>query len=502
MLKSTFRHFRGIGVKSERNFWLNGIVDWRQYNTVSKKNNNVIEINESIKAYKERNIQYFANQLVPADYWRIAVSFPQRIIFLDIETTGLSLYYDQITLVGWSVGTDYRVYIHGNDTADCLKDALTQSEIIVTFNGIMFDLKFLTQTFSNLSLPPVHIDLRYLAKRVGLSGGQKSIEKQIGVCRNHEIQNMRGENAPVLWHQYKHGNKNALRKLITYNHADVEGMKAILDTAVNAMYRRENIPERVCIYPHFSKKTSNIDWTTGKRRGANGICVETFRGQTKPLATYCTLNTRRLLDTFCVVGIDLVSSEDRETGCCVLRGDRAKTYRLKTDEALIRIAIENKAHLVSIDSPLSIPEGRVSISDDSPCREKYGITRVCEKVLRKRGIGVYPCLIPSMQKLTKRGMELAEKFRKSGISVIESYPGAAQDIMRIPRKQAGLQYLTEGLKEFGIKGTYTKARVSHDELDAITSAIVGQFYQVGMYEEIGNKTEGYLIIPYLTTPSL
>ena len=105
-------------------------------------------------------------------------------------------------------------------------------------------------------------------------------------------------------------------------------------------------------------------------------------------------------------------------------------------------------------------------------------------------------------KKIKNTFDTTEKFRKSGILVIESYPGAAQDIIRIPRKQAGLQYLTEGLKEFGIKGTYTKARVSHDELDAITSAIVGQFYQVGMYEEIGNKTEGYLIIPHLTTPSL
>ena len=67
--------------------------------------------------------------------------------------------------------------------------------------------------------------------------------------------------------------------------------------------------------------------------------------------------------------------------------------------------------------------------------------RECERMLKRRGINVYPCLIPSMQKLTRRGIDLAEKFRKLGIPVIESYPGAAQDIVGIPRKRAGLKYL-------------------------------------------------------------
>gem|GEM_PF-5980485 len=60
--------------------------------------------------------------------------------------------------------------------------------------------------------------------------------------------------------------------------------------------------------------------------------------------------------------------------------------------------------------------------------------------------------------------------------MIESYPGAAQDIMSIPRKQAGLDYLVEGLKEFGLTGEFLSTAVSHDELDAITSAVVGHFF--------------------------
>ena len=102
-----------------------------------------------------------------------------------------------------------------------------------------------------------------------------------------------------------------------------------------------------------------------------------------------------------------------------------------------------------------------------------------------------------MQKLTRRGIQLAEKFRNLGIPVIESYPGAAQDILAIPRKRAGLNYLADALVEFGIFDNFTQKNISHDELDAITSAIVGIFFWTGKFEGIGNIDEEYLIIPDL-----
>ena len=108
--------------------------------------------------------------------------------------------------------------------------------------------------------------------------------------------------------------------------------------------------------------------------------------------------------------------------------------------------------LVSINSPFSIPAGRTRVEDDDPARAEFGIMRQCERELKRRGINVYPCLLPSMQKLTARGIRLAERFRAAGVPVIESYPGAAQDIMGIPRKGAGIAYLRQGLLDFGIRG--------------------------------------------------
>ncbi len=123
--------------------------------------------------------------------------------------------------------------------------------------------------------------------------------------------------------------------------------------------------------------------------------------------------------------------------------------------------------------------------------------RECERELKRRGVNVYPCLLPSMQKLTARGILIAETLREMGVPVIESYPGAAQDIMRIPRKGAGIEWLQEGLQEFGLDGEFTSDTVSHDELDAVTSALVGTFHLAGLVEELGSQKEPPLVIPAL-----
>ena len=89
-----------------------------------------------------------------------------------------------------------------------------------------------------------------------------------------------------------------------------------------------------------------------------------------------------------------------------------------------------------------------------------------------------------------RGMRLAEELRKHGLHVIESYPGAAQDILGIPRKGSSLEELKWGLNRAGISGRYLKDRVTHDEVDAITSALVGLFYLADDYIALGNSDRG------------
>ncbi len=177
-----------------------------------------------------------------------------------------------------------------------------------------------------------------------------------------------------------------------------------------------------------------------------------------------------------VIGIDLTGTEKRASGIATLwENGQVRTIRLKTDDEIITEVLVAKPDLISIDSPLSLPE------------DPTKIYRECELTLKRRGIGVYWCLLPSMEKLTMRGIRLAKRLRYKGLNVIESYPGAAQDILGLPRKNKGVTVLAEALAKYGVVGNLD---VSHDELDAITAAIVGHLYLRGEYEALG-----CLIIP-------
>lgn len=167
----------------------------------------------------------------------------------------------------------------------------------------------------------------------------------------------------------------------------------------------------------------------------------------------------------------MTGSYKRRSGLATLEDNKVVgTARLSHDTEIAVYVHENHPDIVSIDSPLSLPE------------DPNKIYRDCELELKRRGIGVYWCLLPSMKNLTHRGIKMAKWLRDEGYKVIESYPGAAQDLLGVPRKSKGLDLLRSGLEKYGIVGDLN---VSHDELDAITSAIVGQLYLKGEYEALG-----------------
>ena len=152
---------------------------------------------------------------------------------------------------------------------------------------------------------------------------------------------------------------------------------------------------------------------------------------TKSKFCYSSLNVREDLR---IIGIDLTGSEARPSGWCFLDGNIASTKVINSDNDLIQESIAVHPHLISIDSPLSLPKGRTSVFDDDPCRE-YGIMRYCERLLKKRGVNVYPSLIPSMQKLTARGIRLATHFRSLGFPVIESLSWCSSGYIRYSKKK-------------------------------------------------------------------
>jgi len=201
------------------------------------------------------------------------------------------------------------------------------------------------------------------------------------------------------------------------------------------------------------------------------------------------------LNDSAVVGIDLTGSENKASGWAVIQNGDVSTRKIFKNDELIEETVKMNPGIIAIDSPLSLPRGRISVYDDDPGRQIYGITRACEREMLKKGIRSYPPLIQSMQKLTLRGINLAGEFRILGYQVIESFPGGVQDILGLPRKQKDIKQLVTGLAEMGLKGAFAKARISHDEIDAISAALGGLFFVAGEYEAVGDHEEGCVILP-------
>ena len=201
------------------------------------------------------------------------------------------------------------------------------------------------------------------------------------------------------------------------------------------------------------------------------------------------VKARGATGTFIVVGIDLAGSPRRDTGVCALRGMSAASIEtLHTDQEILDFVESIEPELVAIDAPLSLPPGRKSLEERNA--EHF---RRSDRELLKRGIRFFPITLGPMRLLTARGIRLKKILTRRGYPVIEIYPGAAQDIFGIPRKQHGLAKLLRGLERLGLRGL--NREMNGDELDAVTGALVGRLYLKGKAEVLGDVKTGAIIVP-------
>jgi len=151
--------------------------------------------------------------------------------YIDIETTGLSSEYCEITVIGMHLcnGIDSAfIQLVGEDIdADRIVDALNGVQIIYTYNGSRFDLPFITSRLGiNLAQLFKHHDLMYDCWRCNLYGGFKAVERQLGIDRR--LKGMNGYEAVRLWWRYvKDYDEDALNTLLEYNKEDVINLKTL-----------------------------------------------------------------------------------------------------------------------------------------------------------------------------------------------------------------------------------------------------------------------------------
>lgn len=245
MLNNTYIHIPNIGSTTEFRIWDCGIRNWEDF----LKNHNMLKlprvkrrrllsgVEESIEQLSSGNHVYFAKRLPTSLQWRAYRHFKEKTAYVDIETTGLSLQNNRITMIGIYNGTETKTYIRGINLEEALFE-LGKYKQLITFNGARFDLPFIEHEFS-VTFNHIHIDLMYPLKKIGYSGGLKKIEVSLGMTRSDETAGITGLDAVRLWNKYERGNSEALETLIKYNTEDVVNLEKIIQMTHPRMIEQE-----------------------------------------------------------------------------------------------------------------------------------------------------------------------------------------------------------------------------------------------------------------------
>ena len=147
--------------------------------------------------------------------------------YIDIETTGLSRNYCQLTVVGiwFDCGPRRLVQLVGEEiSANAISKSLASVDEIYSYNGSRFDLPFIKAKLGlDLKKAFTHTDLMYACWKKDLKGGLKAVERKLGIER--KLKDIDGFMAVRLWWDYINRNdKAALATLLAYNEEDVANL--------------------------------------------------------------------------------------------------------------------------------------------------------------------------------------------------------------------------------------------------------------------------------------
>jgi uncharacterized protein len=242
LLEHTFIHLTGIGPKTEQLLWNRGIRTWQDFldhkdPVFSSKRDAVIRHELEISLEHRNDLFFFVKCLPPSELWRLYETFREQAVFLDIETSGEYPGFDEITVIGLYDGQKVQTFINGRNLED-FEQALAAFPLVITFNGACFDLPFIQRWFRHIVLPPAHIDLRFVLKKLGLRGGLKSIEEQVGLFRDPAVAGLNGFDAVLLWKDYQWGDESALERLVLYNTMDIVQLQPLMELGAREMRKK------------------------------------------------------------------------------------------------------------------------------------------------------------------------------------------------------------------------------------------------------------------------
>ena len=236
-IENSFIPVKGVGETTERRLWEAGVTTWDEFEGDVVGDRNAERIHRFVDTARERlresDARYFREAFPSGCHWRCYEDFRDATCFLDIETTGLDQRRDEVTVVSCHRGGDTTTLVAGRDlTADRLQRELDAANLLVTFNGKRFDVPFMEASFG-VSVEAPHVDLMYPCRNLGLTGGLKAIEREVGIDRDRP--DLSGEDAVRLWREYERGDERALETLVSYNRDDTANLRTLMEIVANRL---------------------------------------------------------------------------------------------------------------------------------------------------------------------------------------------------------------------------------------------------------------------------
>jgi uncharacterized protein len=256
MIRNTFSILNGIGERTERRLWGNGILTWDDFINAPdievlsdrKKDSCDAYLTSATKELQNSNAKYFAQTVKRREHWRFFDIFKGEAVCLDIETNGLMPNNGgYVTLIGLYNGFDYTCLISGiNLSPEHLMEALSGYKYLITFYGSIFDIPFLLRSMPGLNFDIPHFDICFGARKTGFKGGLKSLEADLGIRRDESVQGMNGYDAVILWEYARQGDSKALELLKIYNKEDTVNLLKIAETIYQRLRTQTGIDEYTC----------------------------------------------------------------------------------------------------------------------------------------------------------------------------------------------------------------------------------------------------------------
>jgi hypothetical protein len=243
VIRRTFRLAPGFGAHVEKTLWAAGLGTWDDLPPapepiLSPRQDPRLRgaVARARAALEARDAEALAAMIPIAERWRLYPSFVAEAAFLDVEADG-----EALTAVGFLDARGPRLLLAGRDL-EAFPEAAAGWKLLVTYNGIAFDVPLLRRAFPGWRPPRAHVDLRHLWSRLGHRGGLKLLERETGLDRPPPLDGLGGRDAVRLWRRHLEGDAAALRLFAEYNLLDAVHLRTLMDLGYNRMVERLRLP--------------------------------------------------------------------------------------------------------------------------------------------------------------------------------------------------------------------------------------------------------------------